>query len=88
MSVAGLRERKREQERHKEEDEGLFTYRVITASRYIDIDEPTTSRELPKIFLSGQRAIYRDIGEPTESKEFPKSFHQDGKPFIKMSANQ
>ena len=44
------REREREHERNGKEDEWLFTYREIMASRYIDIREPTKSRELPKIF--------------------------------------
>ena len=49
-AVASLKEREREQEQNKAGDEGLFTYRAITASRYRDIREPTESRELPKIF--------------------------------------
>ena len=82
VPVAGLRERMREQERNEEGDEGLFTYRVITASRYKDIDDSIESRELLKIFhQDGEPFI--DISASRQSPEsFLKIFHQDGEPLM------
>ena len=75
------REREREQERN-EEDEGLFTFRAITASRYGNIGEQTKSRELPKILHQDDEPFIDISASRQRPVRYPKVFHQDGEPLI------
>ena len=76
------REREREQERNEEEDEGLFTFRAITASHYGIIGEQTESRELPKILHQDGEPFIDISASRQRPVRYPKVFHQDGEPLI------